>query len=562
MVMAPARSAVTAYAEAVTGGAVLTGNLVRLACQRHLRDLAAADARGLWFDETAAERAIDFFTFLPHIKGEWAHGQTLVLQPWQAFIVGSLFGWKRRADNMRRFRTAYNELARKQGKSTMSAGIGLLLAFFDDEPGAEVYAAATKRDQAKIVWGDARQMVLRVPALRQRIRVFTGNLSSEATASKFEPLGADADTLDGLNIHGAIVDELHAHPSRAVVDVLETATGARRQPLIFYITTAGFDRHSVCWQHRDYSVRVLEGTVEDDSWFAYVAALDPGDDWRDPAVWPKANPNYGVSVKPDDLAAKAKRAAEVPAAQQEFRRKHCNEWTESETRWLSLDAWDRCAGPVPWQDIPAQLAGRRCYGGLDLSSTTDLTAAVLVFPDDDGGYDVVCRAWAPEDNLRKRAEKDRVPYPVWRDQGLLEATAGNVVDYDVVEARVLEDATRYQLAELAIDRWNSTGTQTHLTEKGLTVVPFGQGFASMTAPTKELERLVLAGKIRHGGHPLLRWAASNVVVQTDPAGNIKPSKEKSTERIDPLVALIMAVGRAMLHTVKASVYETRGIRTL
>lgn len=557
MVLAPVRSSVTAYAEAVTGGRVTTGRLVRLACERHLRDLATGEQRGIWFDERAAEKAVGFFELLPQIKGEWGTGAPLTLQPWQAFIVGSLFGWKRRADNMRRFRTAYNEVARKNGKSTLSCGIGILLAFFDGEPGAEVYAAATKRDQAKIVWNDAAAMVKRTAGLRARIRAYRDNLHSEATASKFEPLGADADTLDGLNIHGAIVDELHAHPNRKVVDVLETATGARRQPLIFYITTAGFDRHSVCWSHHDYSVRVLEGTVEDDTWFGFIAGLDDGDDWRDPAVWVKANPNLGVSVKVDDLERKAKRAQEVPTEQQEFRRKHCNEWTESETRWLDLDAWDRCSGK-PAAD--ADLDGRVCYAGVDLSSTTDLTAAVLVFPDEDGGYDVRCRVFVPEDNIRRRAEKDRVPYPVWVEQGLIEATDGNVVDYDVVEARLKADAERYDLREVAIDRWNSTSTQTRLTEAGITVVPFGQGFASMTAPTKELERLVMDGKIRHGGNPVLRWAVSNAVAQFDAAGNVKLAKDKSTDRIDPVIALVMAIGRAMVHPAEqGSVYESRGV---
>lgn len=556
MVAAPAKSAVTLYAESVQAGETITGLLVAHACARHLRDLETGHERGLRFDDAAAEWAINFFSILPHIKGEWASDAgRITLAPWQAFIIGSLFGWKR-SDGTRRFRTAYIEVARKNGKSTLMAGLGLLLAFFDDEPGAEVYAAATKRDQAKIVWGDARAMVTRTPQLKSRIKAYVGNLHQSATASKFEPLGADADSMDGLNIHGAIVDELHAHPTRAIVDVLETATGARRQPLITYITTAGFDRHSVCWSHHDYSVKVLEGVFDDDTWFGFVASLDEGDDWRDPAVWVKANPNLGVSVKLDDLERKAARAQQVPSEQQEFRRKHCNEWTESETRWLDLAAWDRGAGPVD----EAALVGRVCYGGLDLSSTTDLTALVLVFPDGLGGYDVLCRTWVPAENLRKRAERDRVPYPLWRDQGYITATDGNVVDYDAVEAAVMELAERYDLRELAIDRWNSTGTQTRLDANRITVVPFGQGFASMTAPTKEVERLVLEGDLRHGGHPVLRWAASNVVVQMDPSGNLKPAKDKSTERIDPIVALVMAVGRAMVHL--DSVYDTRGLRTL
>ncbi|MCG3168271.1 MAG: hypothetical protein POELPBGB_04075 [Bacteroidia bacterium] len=559
MVAAPAASLVTAYAAAACRGEIVTNRLVRLAAERHLADLKAGHARGLRFDEDAAEKAIRFYRLLPHIKGEWAQDGAagMDLAPWQAFIVGSLFGWKR-ADGTRRFRTAYVEVARKNGKSTLAAGLGLWLSFFDGEPGAEVYAAATKRDQAKIVWGDARQMVLKTPGLRSRIRVFTSNLHAEATASKFEPLGADADTMDGLNIHGAIVDELHAHPSRAVVDVLETATGARRQPLIFYITTAGYDRHSVCWAHHDYTVKVLEETYPDDTWFGFIAGLDDGDRWDDPAAWVKANPNLGVSVKLDDLERKCERAKQVPAEQQAFRRLHCNEWTESSTRWLDLAAWDRGSVPVD----PEALTGRACYGGLDLSSTTDLTGLVLVFPDGAGGYDVLAFPFVPEEALGRRAERDRVPYPVWRDQGYLTATDGNVVDYDVVESTVMALAERYDLRELAIDRWNSTGTQTRLTAAGITVVPFGQGFASMTAPAKDLEKLVLEGRMRHGGHPVLRWCVGNTVVQQDPAGNIKPAKDKSTERIDLTVALVMALGRAMVHDLAESVYENRGLRFL
>lgn len=555
--VAATRCRVRAYAEAVTRGEVVTGQLVRLACARHLQDLEDGQDRGLWFDEEAASRAIAFYRFCPHIKGEWAKDQDtgIELEDWQAFIVGSLFGWKR-ADGTRRYRTCYVEVARKNGKTTMMAPLGLMLAFFDGEPGAEVYSAATKKDQARIVWEAADAMVKRRPSLRSRVRSYRTALTAEATASKFEPLASDADTLDGLNVHGAVVDELHAHKTREVVDVLETATSSRRQPLLCYITTAGFDRHSVCWSHHDYSVKVLQGVYQGDTWFCYVAGLDEADDWRDPAVWVKANPNLGVSVKLDDLERKAERAKQVPAEQQEFRRKHCNEWTESETAWLDLAAWDTCAGAVP----DAELVGKPCYGGLDLSSTTDLTSLSLYFPDSGA---VLSWSWVPEENLRKRAERDRVPYPVWADEGYVIPTEGNVVDYDVVEAKVQEIATRYQLRELAIDRWNSTGTQTRLQAAKIQVVPMGQGFASMTAPTKELEKLVLAGSLKHGANPVLRWAAGNCVVQTDPAGNIKPAKDKSTERIDPLVALIMAVDRATRGGGQGpSVYETRGIRRL
>jgi phage terminase large subunit-like protein len=323
---------VTTYARRVLTGKILAGNLVRLACQRHLDDLQSGPARGLRFNKPAALHAIDFFPLLQHSQGEWA-GAPFTLQPWQMFLIGTLFGWKR-ADGARRFRTAYNEVARKNGKSTLSAGVGLYLFDGDDEPGAQVFTAATKRDQARIVHSEAVRMVKASPALRSHIRVFKDNLSIEATASKYEPLGADSDTMDGLNVHGAIIDELHAHKNSGIVDILETARGARRQPLIFEITTAGYDRHSICWQHRDYSEKVLRGILNDDAWFAYIACLDAGDRWDDERVWPKANPNYGISCKPEIMRDMARRAAELPRAQNAFRQKHLDEWTEQAERWI------------------------------------------------------------------------------------------------------------------------------------------------------------------------------------------------------------------------------------
>ncbi len=324
---------VTAYAQAVVDGDVPAGTYHRLACARHLRDRERQRRKAFpyRFDVARATQVIRFFAQLTHYKGEWA-GQPLVLAPWQQFIVGSLFGWLRTADNLRRFRVAYNEVPRKNGKSTMSAGIGIYLAFFDGEPGSETFCAATKRDQAKIIFTDAKRMVQRSPALKSRIGVFVGNLHRVETASKLEPLGADADSLDGLNPHGILIDELHAQKTRAVVDVLETATGARRQPLQFAITTAGYDRTSVCYQHHAYSVQVLEGTVTDDTWFAFIAAADEGDDWQQPATWAKANPNLGVSVKLDDLARQCHKAAHMPAEQNTFRRLQLNQWVEQAER--------------------------------------------------------------------------------------------------------------------------------------------------------------------------------------------------------------------------------------
>jgi phage terminase large subunit-like protein len=387
-------------------GRILANQFVRLACERHLEDLGSAAARGLRFEVAAARHAIAFFGFLRHSKCEWA-GQTFTLAPWQAFVVGSLFGWTR-PDGLRRFRTAYCAVPRKNGKSMLSAGIGLYLLIADGEHGAEVYSAATSRDQARIVFDEAKRMVGSSPALKRRVGILINNLHVATTASRFMPLSSDSSTMDGLNVHGAIIDELHAHKSRHVVDVLETATGARRQPLLFEITTAGYDRHSICYEHQDYSIKVLEGTVPDDSWFAFIAAADESDDWTDPDVWQKANPNFGLSVKADDLARKAEKALALPGAQNAFRRMHLNEWTEQAERWIDLAAWDACDARV---DLEA-LRGRPCCGGLDLSTTTDVTALAWVFPpeDEDGLWRVLSRYFVPAEHLKKRAERDRVPY--------------------------------------------------------------------------------------------------------------------------------------------------------
>jgi phage terminase large subunit-like protein len=329
-----------------------------------------------------------------------------------------------------------------------------------------------------------------------------------------------------------------------VVDVLETATGARRQPLIFEITTAGYDRHSICFEHHDYAIKLLESTLQDDSWFAFIAAADEDDDWTDPQVWRKANPSFGISVKQDDLARKAEKAIALPGAQNAFRRMHLNEWTEQAERWIDLAAWDACGGQVELE----QLRGRTCFGGLDLSATTDVTALAWVFPpeQDDGLWHVLSRYFVPEDNLRKRAERDRVPYDLWTRQGFIEATPGNVVDYGAIEQRILADSALFQVREIAYDPWNATHIALRLQDEGATMVEFRQGFRSMAAPTRELEKLIVSRKLAHGGNPVTRWMAANVAVAQDPAGNLKPAKDKSTERIDGIVAAIMAIGRAMV----------------
>jgi phage terminase large subunit-like protein len=558
--------AVTGYARDVVRGAVPAGRLVRLACERHLREIRPAwqKAHGLIWDEVRAEREIGFYSKLSHYKGEWA-GKPLVLSPWQGFIVGSIFGWLR-VDGTRRFREAYEEVPRKNGKSTKDAGLGIRLAFFDDEPGAEVYCAATKKDQAKIIFGDAKQMVLRTPSLRKQLQVFTNNLSSIQLASKLEPLGADEDTMDGLNVHAALVDEVHAHKTSGVVDALKTATGARRQPLIKYVTTAGYDRTSICWKLRDYAVKVLEGTFQDDTFFAYIACADPGDDYRDPRTWAKANPNLGVSVSVVDLERKAKQAEHMPAAMNAFLRLHLNQWTEQAERAIDMELWDEAAGEVS----RLRLYGKPCFAGLDMASTSDLAAKVDLFgPDEAGVYDVLARFWIPKASIlsgtSRRSEEMRRQLELWTEQGFITATEGNVTDYDFVEKAILEDAERFHLRELAFDRWNVTQLITHLQDEWGTgdtarikVVDVGQGFASMAGPTKEFLRLVADKRIRHGGNPVLRWMVSNLSLKQDPAGNLKPDRESSGDKIDGVVALIMALGRSMVAPAEGeSIYDQR-----
>lgn len=561
------------YAEAVLNGEQVACSQVARACRRYVDDIEHGAERGLWFDVTAARLAITFFVVLHHWKGEWA-GQPIVLEPWQQFVVWNVFGWKR-ADGSRRFRSAYLEVARKNGKTTLAAGMGLYLMLADGEPGAEVYTAAVKRDQARIAHKDATQMVKSSPQLSRLAGTFKDNIFSETTASKFEPLGRDSNSLDGLNVHGAICDEVHAWKTRDMWDVLETATGSRRQPLMLAITTAGYDRHSFCWSMHEYTEKVLEGTVEDDSHFGMIYTLDKDDDWEDEAVWIKANPNLEISKKVDDMRRLKARAEEMPAALNAFLRLHLNMWTQAAERWIDVEKWEACGEYAVQAEA---LHGRPCYGGLDLASTTDINAWVLVFPplEEDEPYQVLTRFWVPEESMHERSKRDRVPYEAWVRHGYMQATPGNVTDYAFILAQIAADLAAFDLRELAFDRWGSQKIVTDLQELGFTVDPkehqrtgrplliqFGQGFASMSGPTKELEKLILSGGIAHGDQPVLNWMASNVMVRQDPSGNLKPDKEKSTEKIDGIVALIMGLARAMAHAERVrSVYETRGIREL
>jgi phage terminase large subunit-like protein len=531
------------YIAGVISGEIVTGELVRLACQRHVRDLTDAHLRGLRFDRVRAQRVIDFFKFLRHSKGEWAN-QEFTLEPWQQALTWILFGWVHTETGYRRFRTAIVELARKNGKSTWAAGIALYLTIADGEQGAEVFSVAVKRDQARLVHGEATRMVAKSPSISKVLKRGRDNLHSLQSNSKFEPLASEEDSLDGLNPHGIIADEVHAWKNRLLWDVLFTAMGARRQPLLLGISTAGYDRESVFFQQHDYSVKVLKGIVEDDSWFCWITCLDETDDWEDETNWIKSNPNLGTTIRIGELRSAAAKAKASPAELNSFLRLRLNKWTTSHTAWMPMDKWELCSTPV---DAEA-LKGRPCFGGLDLSTTTDVSCFSLLFPPlgDDAKWSVLPFFFLPEDAIEQRCKRDRVPYDVWQRQGLFELTPGNIIDYSFIRAKVLEQAAKYQIQEISYDPYNATQIVTELTGDGLLMVPFRQGEVSMNAPCKRLLELVLTEDFAHGGNPVLRWMASNVMVSVGATGLLKPDKAKSREKIDGISALLNALGRAMV----------------
>ena len=499
----------------------------------------AGDCR---FDALAAWLAVDFFTeCLTFTAGEW-RGAPFTLQPWQSAIVANIFGWKR-PDGLRRYREVFIFVPRKAGKSEMAGGLGNLLTFADGEPASQVYCAAADREQARLVFNAAKTMVLAEPELASRSKVYTNAIVVESTGSVLKVISAEAYSKHGINAHGIIVDELHAQPDRELVDVLMTSTGARRQPLVIYITTADFDRPSICNEKYDYAVKVRDGIIEDPAFLPVIYEAKQDDDWTDPEVWAKANPNLGISVSMEYMERECRRARETPSYENTFKRLHLNMKTQQDVRWLSMEAWDAC-GKLKFEE--SSLEGERCFAGLDLSTTTDISALVLVFPREDGQVAVIPRFWIPAESAEKRERRDRVPYTTWARQGYIEMTGGNVVDYDTIRLRINELKERFRIAEIAIDPWNATQLSVQLQGDGFEVVTFGQGFKDMTAPSKELEKLVMSDKLRHGGHPVLRWMASNVAVETDAAGNLKPSKKKSTERIDGIVAAVMGLGKALL----------------
>ncbi len=516
----------------------------------------AEDSR---YDKEKADYAVSFINCLSHTKGTWA-GKPFELIPWQEQLIRDIFGVIK-PNGYRQFNTAYIEIPKKMGKSELAAAVALLLCCGDGEERAEVYGCAADRQQASIVFDVAADMVRMCPALNRRCKILaaTKRIIFEPTNSFYQVLSAEAYSKHGFNIHGVVFDELHTQPNRKLFDVMTKGSGdARMQPLYFLITTAGTDTHSICYEMHQKAVDILEGRKIDKTFYPVIYGAEESDDWTDPEVWKKANPSLGITVGIDKVEAACESAKQNPAEENTFRQLRLNQWVKQAVRWMPMHIWDKCSFAVN----PDALEGRPCYGGLDLSSTTDITAFVLVFPPTDGDdkYYVLPYFWIPEDNLDLRVRRDHVPYDVWERQGFLKTTEGNVVHYGFIESFIAELGEKYNIREIAFDRWGAVQMVQNLEGMGFTVVAFGQGFKDMSPPSKELMKLVLEERIAHGAHPVLRWMMDNVTVRTDPAGNIKPDKEKSTEKIDGAVAMIMALDRATrLGGDSSSVYDERGL---
>lgn len=513
-----------------------------------------------YYDEEAADFAVMFIEQLCHTKGTWA-GKKFKLLEWQSQIIRDLFGVLK-PNGYRQFNTAYIEIPKKNGKSELAAAVALLLCCGDGEQRAEIYGCAADRGQATIVFDVAADMVRMCPALNKRCKILTSQkrILFTPTNSFYQVLSAEAYSKHGFNIHGVVFDELHTQPNRKLFDVMTKGSGdARMQPLYFLITTAGTDTNSICFETHQKAKDILEGRKIDPTFYPVIYGAGESEDWTDPKVWLKSNPSLGETIGMDKVQAACESAKQNPGEENSFRQLRLNQWVKQAVRWMPMEKWDACAVPVNEE----MLEGRVCYGGLDLSSTTDLTSFCLVFPpeDEQEPYYVLPYFWVPEDTLDLRVKRDHVPYDVWNRQGYLETTEGNVVHYGYIEKFIERLGEKFNIRDIAFDRWGATQMSQDLENMGFTVVPMGQGFASMSPPTKELMKLTLEKKIAHGGHPVLRWNMDNIFIRTDPAGNIKADKAKSTEKIDGAIAMIMALDRAIRcgNDTSESVYDTRGL---
>ena len=529
-------------------------------------DSIATAPEGYWFNTKAAQLAIDFFPeCLQHVKGELG-GQPFALLPWLQSVTAAIYGWMT-PEGLRRYREVLVYVPRKNAKTMWSAGVVVKTLIMDPEPGIEAYSAASDRSQAALTYNYVRGMIEQEESLSTRLKVYTSLKSVEYAAKygTYLALSSIPKSKHGFNPHLVINDELHAHKSPELVDVLSTGTGARTQPLIIHTTTADWLRESLCNEKYEYGCKVRDRVIDDSSFLPVIYEARPPEDeqdrplwWTDEAVWWQANPSLGASLSLEYLRRECKRALELPRFRNTFKRLHLNIRTGQDTEWIGLEAWDRCKDETLDADA---LIGQRCFAGFDLATVHDLTAFVLWFPEEST---FLSWFWLPRDTVSKRLDSSGVPYQAWVDMGLITLTPGNVTDYKWVEQDIFRIAETYDLQSIAIDRFNSTGTQTALSEEGLSVIPFGQGTGSMSAPSKEFERMVVGQTLRHDGNAVMRWMVSHVAVDMNPAGDIKPNKDRSAEKIDGVVALIMAIGRALVtpETQGGSVYDERGLLVL
>ena len=511
------------------------------------------------YDKKKADRAVTFIENLCHTKGKWA-GTPFWLLPWQEQLIRDIFGIVK-PDGNRQFRTAFVEICKKVGKSELAAAVALYLLYADNEPSSEVYGAAADRQQASIVFDVAKQMVEMSPALMKRSKLMgaTKRIVNYGNAGYYQVLSAEVGGKHGFSVSGLVFDEIHTQPNRQLYDVLtKGSSDARQNPLHFIITTAGNDRHSIAYELHTKAVDILEGRRVDPTFYPVVYGLKDDDDWEDEANWYKVNPSLGYTVDIERLRDAYREAKQNPADEVTFKWLRCNMWVSSTVAWIPDAIYMRGNESIE----AASLEGRDCYAGLDLSSTGDITALVLIFPprDENEKYVLLPYFWIPEETIPRRVKANSVPYDIWEKQGYIMSTEGNVIHYDFIEKFILYLSEKYHILEIAVDRWNATQMIQNLEGEGFTIVPFGQGFSSMSAPTKEFYRLLMEGRIIHGGNPVLRWMAGNVVIDTDPAGNIKVTKAKSKEKIDGIVAAIMALDRCIRQEGQSgSVYDERGL---
>lgn len=497
------------------------------------------DKNNFYYSDESANAVIGFIEkYITHVKGEYA-GQSIKLEEWQKDdILRPLFGIKRKKDDLRRFRTTYIEIPRKNAKSTLLAGIGLYLLFADGEPGSEVYVAAGDRDQARIIFDISKGMIMQNPVLEKSCKPFQHSITYHTkktnTLNQYKVISAEAGTKHGFNAHGILMDEFHVQPNRELWDVLTTSVGSRRQPLTLAITTAGYDKESICYEIHDYACKVRDGIIKDDSFLPVIYSAPTESDIFSPDVWRQANPGYGTIVKEEYIVEQVNKIKNQPSFESTFRRLHLNQWVGTAETWIPDDVWMNCA-----ED--GEQSGE-CYGGLDLASVRDVAAFVLYWP---ASHSVRCWFWVPEGNVQARSMREGVNYAAWVREGQMTATPGNAIDHRIIEADMRVLFNEYDIKGVGYDRWGATEIVRNMVEDGFPMDPVGQGFASMSTPTKELEKLVVSGDLKHGGNPVLRWMCSNVAIETDPAANIKITKKKSKEKVDGMVALCMAIFESM-----------------